>query len=186
MSHALGPPKMDRSWWRLLTNVVHWRREWQTTCLENPINSMKRQKDRTLKDELPRLMPNMLLEISGEITPERMKRESQSKNILWPSDAKSWLTWKDPDAGKDWRWEEKGMTEDEMVGWHHRLNGHRCGYMWLFVLGSKNLYICVIKIFFSWVLSYICIVLFNLLRTFVFIILFDLINSHTQTIKLVG
>ena len=32
--------------------------------------------------------------------------------------------WKDPDAGKDWRWEEKGTTEDEMVGWHHQLNGH--------------------------------------------------------------
>ena len=39
-------------------------------------------------------------------------------------DAKNWLIWKDPDAGKDWRWEEKGMTEDEMVGWHHQLNGH--------------------------------------------------------------
>ena len=44
--------------------------------------------------------------------------------ILWPPDAKSWLIWKDPDAGKDWRQEEKGMTEDETVGWHHRLNGH--------------------------------------------------------------
>ena len=44
--------------------------------------------------------------------------------ILWPSDAKNWLIRKDPDAGKDWRQEEKGTTEDEMVGWHHRLNGH--------------------------------------------------------------
>ena len=44
--------------------------------------------------------------------------------ILWPSDSKSWLIGKDPDAGKDWRQEEKGTTEDEMVGWHHRLNGH--------------------------------------------------------------
>ena len=43
--------------------------------------------------------------------------------ILWPPDAKSWLIWKDSDAGKDWRWEEKGTTEDEMVGWHHRLDG---------------------------------------------------------------
>ena len=43
--------------------------------------------------------------------------------ILWPSDAESWLTGKDPDAGKDWRQEEKGITEDEMVGWHHWLNG---------------------------------------------------------------
>ena len=44
--------------------------------------------------------------------------------ILWPPDAKGWLFGKDPDAGKDWRWEEKGSTEDEMVGWHHWLNGH--------------------------------------------------------------
>ena len=40
--------------------------------------------------------------------------------ILWPPDGKNWLIGKDPDAGKDWRWEEKGMTEDEMFGWHHR------------------------------------------------------------------
>ena len=46
--------------------------------------------------------------------------------ILWPPDAKNWLIWKDPDAGKDWRREEKGMTEDEMVGWHHWLYGHEC------------------------------------------------------------
>ena len=44
--------------------------------------------------------------------------------ILWPPAAKSWLIGKDPDAWKDWRWKEKGMTEDEMVGWHHWLNGH--------------------------------------------------------------
>ena len=44
--------------------------------------------------------------------------------ILWPPDTKGWLIWKDPDAGKDWWQEEKGMTEDEMVGWHHWLNGH--------------------------------------------------------------
>ena len=44
--------------------------------------------------------------------------------ILWPLDAKNWLTEEDPDPGKDWRQEEKGTTEDEMVGWHHQLNGH--------------------------------------------------------------
>ena len=44
--------------------------------------------------------------------------------ILWPPDAKNWLIWKDPDAGKDWGQEEKEATEDEMVGWHHRLDGH--------------------------------------------------------------
>ena len=44
--------------------------------------------------------------------------------ILWPPDVKNWLLGKDPDAGKDWKQEEKGMTEDKMAGWHHRLNGH--------------------------------------------------------------
>ena len=44
--------------------------------------------------------------------------------ILWPPDEKNWLIRKDPDAGKVWGQEEKGVTEDEMVGWHHRLNGH--------------------------------------------------------------
>ena len=44
--------------------------------------------------------------------------------ILWPPDVKNWLTGRDPDAGKDWRQEEKGMTENEMVGWHHQFNGH--------------------------------------------------------------
>ena len=49
--------------------------------------------------------------------------------ILWPPDVKSWLIWKDPDTGKDWGQEEKGTTEDEMVGWHHQLNGH--GFQWI-------------------------------------------------------
>ena len=44
--------------------------------------------------------------------------------IFWPPDVKNWLIWKDPDAGKDWGQEEKGTTEDEIVGWDHRLNGH--------------------------------------------------------------
>ena len=48
--------------------------------------------------------------------------------VLWAPPAKSWLIGKDPDAGKDWGQEEKGRTEDEMVGWHHRLNG--CGFGW--------------------------------------------------------
>ena len=43
--------------------------------------------------------------------------------ILWPPYMKNWLIWKNPNAGKDWRWEEKGMTENEMVGWYHCLNG---------------------------------------------------------------
>ena len=53
----------------------------------------------------------------------RTKAEAEAP-IFWLPDAKSWLIWKDLDAGKDWRQEEKGMTEDEMVGWHHQLDGH--------------------------------------------------------------
>ena len=48
--------------------------------------------------------------------------------VLWPPDVKSWLIWKDPDAGKDWGQEEKGKTEDEIDGWHQRLDGHEFGW----------------------------------------------------------
>ena len=44
--------------------------------------------------------------------------------VFWRPDVKNWFIGKDPDAGKDWRWEHKGMTEDEMIGWHHQLDGH--------------------------------------------------------------
>ena len=49
--------------------------------------------------------------------------------ILWPLDTKNWLIWKASDAGNDWRWEEKGTTEDEIVRWHHWLNGHEFEYV---------------------------------------------------------
>ena len=48
--------------------------------------------------------------------------------MLWPPDAKNWLIWQDADSGKDWGQEQKGMTEDEMIGWHHQLNGHEFGW----------------------------------------------------------
>ena len=54
--------------------------------------------------------------------------------ILWPHDEESWLIWKDPDAGKDWGQEEKGTTEDKMVGWHHWYNGH--GFGWTLGIGD--------------------------------------------------
>ena len=67
---------------------------------------------------------SILKEINPEYSLGRTDAETEAP-ILWPPDVKSWLIWKDPDAGKDWE-QEKGMTEDEMVGWHHRLNGHQC------------------------------------------------------------
>ena len=54
--------------------------------------------------------------------------------IFWPPDMKSWLIGKDSDTGKDWRWEEKGMTVDKMVGWHHQLNGHE--FEWTLGVGD--------------------------------------------------
>ena len=56
--------------------------------------------------------------------------------ILWPADAKSWLIWKDPDAGKDQRQKEIGVAEDEMVGWHHQRNGH--GFGWTLGVGDRQ------------------------------------------------
>ena len=69
--------------------------------------------------------------ILKETSPEYSLEGTDAKAeipILCPPDAKGWFTGKDPDAGKDWGHEEKGMTEDEMVGWHHRLDGHRFGW----------------------------------------------------------
>ena len=67
---------------------------------------------------------SILKEISPEYSLEglilKLKRQ-YSGHLMW---MKNWLIWKEPDAGKDWRREENGMTKDEMVGWHHQLNGH--------------------------------------------------------------
>ena len=57
--------------------------------------------------------------------------------ILWPPDAKNWLIWKEPDAGKDLRQEEKGATEDEMVGWHHQLERHGLSKLWELVMDRE-------------------------------------------------
>ena len=62
--------------------------------------------------------------ILKEISPESSLEGLMLKLQFWPPDAKNWLIRKDPDAGKDWRQEEKGMTEDEMLGWHHWHDGH--------------------------------------------------------------
>ena len=74
---------------------------------------------------------SILKEISPGCSLEGLQLKLQS---LWPPDAKSWLIWKDPDAGKDWGRAEKGMTEDEMIGWHHRLNGQE--FRWTLGIGD--------------------------------------------------
>ena len=80
----------------------------QTVVLQNPMDS------KDIKTVNPKgNQPWMVI-----------RRTDAEAPILWPLDAKNWLTGKDPDAGKDGRQEEKGMTEDEMGGWHYWLNGH--------------------------------------------------------------
>jgi len=66
---------------------------------------------------------SILKEISPEYSLDNIDVEAETP-ILWPPDGNDWLIWKDPDSGKEWMWEENGMTEDEMVGWHHWLDGH--------------------------------------------------------------
>ena len=78
--------------------------------------------EKTLESPLDARRSNQ--SILKEINPEYSLEEVMLKLKLWPPHAKNWLIWKDSDSGKDWRWEEKGMTEDEMVRSHHWLNGH--------------------------------------------------------------
>ena len=92
----------------------HWRIDvfelWCWRTLESPLDS---------KETLP-------VHCKGKqswIFIERTDAETEAP-IVWPHDAKNWLTGKDPDAGKDWRREDEGKTENEMVGWQHRHNGH--------------------------------------------------------------
>ena len=70
---------------------------------------------------------SILEEISPEYSLEGLMLKTDEMPILWPPDVKNWLLGKDPDAGKDWRREEKRTTEDEMVGWHHWFSGHEFG-----------------------------------------------------------
>ena len=95
------------SW--VLKNWCFWSVELQKT-LENPLDCKE------IKPVHPKGSQSWILFIG------RIVAEAEAP-ILWPPDVKNWLIRKDPDSGKDWR-QEKGTTEDEMVGWHHWLNGH--------------------------------------------------------------
>ena len=86
--------------------------------------------------EYPDTWSNSILGVSGRVFfLHEIDVEAESP-ILWPPDTKSWLIGKDPDAGKDWGQEEKVRTEDEMVGWHHQLDGH--GFGWTPGVGDKQ------------------------------------------------
>ena len=105
----------------------------QCSCLENPRDGEACwapvygvTQSRTGLKRLSSSRPCYIIDFPKEISPEYSLEGLMLKLKLpvhWPPDAKNWLIWKDPDAGKDWRRQEKRMTEDEIVGWHHWLNG---------------------------------------------------------------
>ena len=101
------------SW--IIKKTEYWRIDafwlwcWEKT-LESPLDSKE-------------IQPVHPKRIQSWIFTGRTDAEAEAP-ILWPPDAKNWVIRKDPDAGADWRWEEKGTAEDEVVGWHHWINGH--------------------------------------------------------------
>ena len=109
----------EESW--VLKNWCFWTVVLEKT-LESPLDCME-------------IQPSILKEISPGCSLEGLMLKLKLP-ILWPPDAKSWLIGKEPDAGKDWGQEEKGMTEDEMVWWHHRLNRH--GFVWTPGAGDRQ------------------------------------------------
>ena len=109
--HWSGLPFSEESW--ALKNWCFWTVVLEKT-LESPLNCKK------IQPVLPK--GNKSWVFIGRIDVEA------ETPVLWPPDVKSWLIWKDPDAGKDWGQEEKRMTEDKMVGWHHWLDGHGFGW----------------------------------------------------------
>ena len=85
--------------------------------------------EKTLESPLDskEIQPWILKEISPEYSLEGLMLKLKLP-ILWPPDVKNWLIWKDPDAWKDWGQEDKGTTDNDMAGWHHRLDGHEFGW----------------------------------------------------------
>ena len=107
-SHVLMQELDDKGYWAPKTDCF-----W-TMVLEKTLESLS---------DCKKIKPVNLKGNQSWIFIGRIDAEAEAP-ILWPPDVNNWLTGKDPDAGKDWRQEEKGTTEDEMVGWHHELNGH--------------------------------------------------------------
>ena len=86
---------------------------------------------------LPQLLGSSFSELLRGQPQTIVLRKTRNKAWLWSPDVKKWLTGKDPDAGQDWRQEEKGTTEGEMVGWHHRLHGYSLSKLWELVMDRE-------------------------------------------------
>ena len=116
-----------------LFTFMHWRRKWQPTPVFLPGESQGRLTGcclwgRRVGHDWSNLAAatfpiyRCFTLLANNMT--AMTDTEAETLIFWPPDAKNWLIWKDPNAGKDWRQEEKGTIEDEMAGWYHQLDGH--------------------------------------------------------------
>ena len=132
-SSCSSPQSIELHFWRLLWVKAAFKKKFQLDKCNAPV-FMVRNSNLKLGQEW--ILSEIFFFNSKLIKPVNPKenqpwiltgRTDAEASILRPPDSKSRLTGKDPDAGKDWGQEEKGTTEDEMVGWHHRLDGHELG-----------------------------------------------------------
>ena len=150
---SMGSQRVRHDWTTSLSlfTFMHWRRNWQPTpcsCLENPRDRgawwaaiYRVIQSRTWLKRLSSSSSST----SKEVQPVHPKGDQSwvftgrtdaktETPILWPPHVNSCLIWKEPDAGRNWGQEEKGMTEDEMAGWHHWLDGHE--FEWTLGVGD--------------------------------------------------
>ena len=139
---CLENPRDGRAWWAAVYRVAQSR-----TRLKRLSSSSSSQEPKAGKEEIsaPLIRNPEISDVSSALAipilpPQAVypkgnqswifvgRTDTEAETLIhWPPDAKYWLIGKDPDAGKDWRQEEKGTTEDEIVEWHHRLDGHGFG-----------------------------------------------------------
>ena len=121
--HIILPPKVHLVKAMVFLVVMYWCESWTIKKAEcRRIDTLVLEKTLESPLDYKEIQPVSPKEISPEYSLKTCAEDETP--ILWPPDAKNGHIWKDPDAGKDWRWEEKGTTEDEMVWWHYWLNGH--------------------------------------------------------------
>ena len=133
----------SHSWWRIETENGSWSVShvwmWELDCEESwtPKNwcfwTVVLEKTLASPLDYKEIQPVHPIGDQSWVFIGRTDAEAETP-ILWPPHSKSWLTGKDPDAGRDWGQEEKGMTEDEMAGWHHWLDGHE--FEWTLGVGD--------------------------------------------------
>ena len=148
---SMGSLRVGHDWMTSLSlfTFMHWRRKWQPTPVFLPGESQgwgawwaavygvtqnqTRLKQLSSSKDSKEIQPVHPKGDQSWVFIGRTDAEAETP-VLWPPHTKSWLIGKDPDAGRDWGQEEKGMTEEEMAGWHHQLDGHE--FEWTLGVGD--------------------------------------------------